>query len=124
VGAALVWAALPLLVALCEARPRALDACHAPGTPLAIEACRDGPRELDGAARLLFGAGLDPNRATAAELALLPGVGPVRAAAIVAARRREPFERPEDLQRVHGIGPRTVEKLRAWVQIDPSAADR
>jgi competence protein ComEA len=114
---------LPGLVALCNARPRSLHACSDPQSPVAIRACSEGPQALEGAGRLLFGAGLDPNRATAEELTLLPGIGPARAAAIVAERTRRPFQRPEEIERVHGIGPRTVDKLRPWLQIEPAIAD-
>ena len=49
---------------------------------------------------------LDPNAATPAELAALPGLGPSRADAIVADRDSHgPFRDPIDLQRVRGIGP-------------------
>lgn len=44
---------------------------------------------------------------------LLPGVGPVLAARIVAAR---PFTSVEDLVGVSGIGPTTLEKLRPYVK--------
>ncbi|MDH3458303.1 MAG: ComEA family DNA-binding protein [Gemmatimonadota bacterium] len=58
------------------------------------------------------------NTATQRELETLPGIGPVRAAEIVADRRlRGPYRRLEDLQRVPGIGPQIVERLRNSVQI-------
>ncbi len=58
------------------------------------------------------------NNATAAQLATLPGIGPAKARAIVEARVRSgPFRRVDDLQRVPGIGPRTVERLRDLVQL-------
>lgn len=58
------------------------------------------------------------NTASAEALAALPGIGPARAAAIVDSRLREgPFRRVEDLRRVPGIGPRTVERLRNLVQL-------
>ncbi len=72
-------------------------------------------------------AGVNPNTAPAAELTVLPGIGPGRAKAIVAFREanRDPagpgepvFHRPEDLQKVSGIGPKTVEKLRPWLTFD------
>jgi competence protein ComEA len=75
---------------------------------------------LPGPARLLFGHGLDLAAAPAEDWTLLPGIGPARAASIVAERARGArFERPEDLERVHGIGPGTVERLRPW--LGPSA---
>ncbi len=66
-------------------------------------------------------AGINPNTATAAELTTLPGIGQTRAESIVAFREahRDPvdpgapvFRKPEDLEQIHGIGPKTVEKLR------------
>ncbi|MDH3292069.1 MAG: ComEA family DNA-binding protein [Gemmatimonadota bacterium] len=58
------------------------------------------------------------NTATQRELETLPGIGPVRAAEIVADRgRRGPYRRLEDLQRVPGIGPQIIERLRNSVQI-------
>jgi competence protein ComEA len=58
------------------------------------------------------------NSATPEQLATLPGIGPARAEAIVQSRVRSgPFRRIEDLQRVSGIGPQTVERLRNLVQL-------
>ncbi|MFO0962859.1 MAG: helix-hairpin-helix domain-containing protein [Phycisphaerales bacterium] len=59
---------------------------------------------------------VDINHATADEIELLPGVGPSVAARIVADRtERGPFARPEELDRVRGIGAATVAKLRPFV---------
>jgi len=58
------------------------------------------------------------NRATAAELATLPGIGPTKARAIVEDRAKHgPFRRVEDLQRVPGIGPATLERIRSRVRV-------
>lgn len=58
------------------------------------------------------------NTATAAELAELPGIGPAKARAIVESRAREGlFRRLEDLDRVAGIGPATLERLRGRVRV-------
>lgn len=60
---------------------------------------------------------LDLNSATAAQLESLPMIGPRRAESIVADRaRRGPFRSVDDLGRVHGIGPRTIERLRPFVK--------
>jgi len=59
---------------------------------------------------------LDLNRAGAAELEALPGIGPKLAAAIVDDRAKNgPFASVEDLGRVPGIGDATVEHLRDLV---------
>lgn len=53
------------------------------------------------------------NTASAAELELLPQIGPTLANRIVAERNANgPFASLEDIERVRGIGPRTVEKIR------------
>jgi competence ComEA-like helix-hairpin-helix protein len=63
---------------------------------------------------------VDVNRAGAAEIAVLPGIGDVLAGRIVSDRdARGPFGRIGDLERVHGIGPRIVERIRAHVALDP-----
>lgn len=76
-----------------------------------------GGAPLRGPARLLFGKPLDLNRADAATLEALPGIGPARAAAIVAERARRRFERVESLTRVRGIGPRTLAALRPYLAV-------
>ena len=59
---------------------------------------------------------LDINRADAALLDSLPGVGPATAAAIVAERDRNgPFLGVDDLERVPGIGPGKLAGLRDLV---------
>jgi len=58
------------------------------------------------------------NRASNAELQRLPNVGPVLAQRIILARSERPFTSLEDLRRVPGIGPKTLEKLRPFVIID------
>ena len=62
---------------------------------------------------LAEGETIDPNVAAAEELDRLPGVGPSRALQIVREREENgPFADVEDLVRVSGIGPASVERLR------------
>jgi competence ComEA-like helix-hairpin-helix protein len=63
---------------------------------------------------------IDLNRATAAQLTRLPGIGP-RLAARIVARRDElggRFAAVEELARVPGVGPRRAERLRALVAVE------
>ena len=76
---------------------------------------------LRGPVRRLFGLPLDPNRADAPTLESLPGVGPVRAAAIVQARARRPFESVEALLRVPGVGPVTLSRVAPLLAVEAGA---
>jgi competence protein ComEA len=59
-------------------------------------------------------ARINVNTATAAELELLPRIGPALAARIVEDRERNgPFQTIDALDRVRGIGPRTVRNVRS-----------
>jgi competence ComEA-like helix-hairpin-helix protein len=61
---------------------------------------------------------LDLNTATEAQLVALPGLGPVRAAAIVAYREQYgPFASLQDLGKVHGIGIATLRGLEGFVTV-------
>ena len=61
------------------------------------------------------GGGLvNVNTASRELLETLPGIGPTKAAAIIAER---PFDSVEALERVPGIGPKTVETLRPLVKV-------
>lgn len=103
--AALVLAALVGGLALAPDRP----------TPSGVDSTRQ-----DGAARLLSGRGIDPNRAGRATLELLPRIGPGRAAAWVEEREQGPFCGPRDLERVKGIGPATIRDLEGWLSFEPT----
>ncbi|RBP63947.1 competence protein ComEA [Brevibacterium sanguinis] len=62
-------------------------------------------------------AKIDLNSADATALQTLPGVGPVTAEAIIAHRQTQPFTSVEDLLLVHGIGPKTYERLKDLVTV-------
>ncbi len=58
-------------------------------------------------------APINVNSADAELLAELPGIGPSRAEAIIEERESNgAFESAEDLERVNGIGPATVDRMR------------
>jgi competence protein ComEA len=65
------------------------------------------------------GALVNVNTATAAELELLPGIGPALAAAIIEYRTSNgPFTTVEELMDVPGIGPAKLEQMRALVTVE------
>ena len=56
---------------------------------------------------------IDINGATEKELKMIPGIGPVMAARIIAAR---PFRSADDLKKVSGIGDKKYAKIRPYFQ--------
>lgn len=63
---------------------------------------------------------VDLNAADIATLCTLPGIGPKKAEAIVALRKRRPLTRVTQLLQVRGIGPRILDRLRGRVTLRPS----
>jgi competence protein ComEA len=61
---------------------------------------------------------IDLNRATADQLRALPGVGAKLAQRILDERAKAPFKSVDELRRVGGIGPKTLEKLRPHVRVE------
>jgi len=70
--------------------------------------------------RYLMGMPMDLNRAGKKDLVLLPRIGNVMADRILKSRQaRGRFLTMEDLQAVHGIGRKTVERLRRHAKVGP-----
>jgi competence protein ComEA len=77
--------------------------------------------EIERQTSLAYNFHLDPNTASWVELAQLEGVGETLALRIVEDRRTNgPFRSLEDLDRVKGIGAKTIERLRPYLHVAPS----
>lgn len=64
------------------------------------------------------------NTASEDELAFLPGLGPTLALRIVEYRNENgPFEKPEDICNVSGIGAKTFEKLAQYITVGGNYED-
>lgn len=82
-------------------------------TPAAGAAPRLGKLQPGDAVRI------DINTAPSAQLQRLPRVGPKMAARIIEHRTaRGPFQRIDDLERVRGIGEKTMEQLRPHLTVE------
>jgi competence ComEA-like helix-hairpin-helix protein len=87
-------------------------------TSAASSPTRPEARESPAAAAEPPSQPLDLNRATAADLQRLPGIGPGLAQRILAEReRRGRFESPEALRQVMGVGPKKLAALRDLVTV-------
>ena len=112
------------LPAVVGARPAAAPATVPDGGARAApdEAAADDPDDDGGpvparAGKRVTGR-LNLNTATAAELMLLPGIGPAKAERVVTCRKRNgTFRRVVDLRRVKGFGYRTVKRLEPNLDI-------
>ena len=63
---------------------------------------------------------IDPNTASVASLRRLGGIGPMRAQMIVQYRQTHgpvAFRKPDDLQKVYGIGPGTVRRIEHFLKL-------
>jgi len=91
------------------ARPTSAAASSAPEPAVAV---RSGDIELGGLSLL------DINTASAQELEALPAIGPVTAQAIVDYRTANgPFRSVEEITKVKGIGPATLEKIKLLITV-------
>ncbi len=80
--------------------------------------CWDDYRQTRSGARTAPLSAVDVNYDPMYSLCRLPGIGPARAAKIMAYREnmngQPAFESVDELTAVHGIGAKTAEKIKSW----------
>ncbi len=80
--------------------------------------------EIDRADPLAVHFEVDINAADWPELLQLPGIGPTLAHRIVESRQiGGPFADKDDLRRVRGIGPKTLEQIRPYLRAMPGRSN-
>lgn len=90
-----------------------------PPAPAVADAKAAGPRAGERPEKPAGPARININTATAAELEVLPGIGPGLAQRIIEHRERAGrFRTVAELDKVKGIGPRTIDKLRTLVSVE------
>jgi len=92
-----------------------LDLDHPPGAPPGSTA-RSG---LGSGGAGALDTRVDLNQATAQELESLSGIGPALARRIIEERGKQMFTSVDDLVRVQGVGPATVERIRPVARVGP-----
>ena len=109
-----IFASAEDLLAVSGIGPATLDRIRA-----SLDLSGSPPRERLGASARHDPTGglVDINTAGPQELQSLPGVGPVIAERILSARSKQTFTSVDNLVRVGGIGPATVERLRPYVTV-------
>jgi competence protein ComEA len=98
------------------------------GAPVVFcgEAVADS-RPAQGGVLLTVGGKLNLNRASADELTLVPGVGPVLAKTLIRARGESgAFRTWDEVSSVRGVGPTKLRSLQRWTELtgrEPDASD-
>jgi competence protein ComEA len=84
-----------------------------------------GGRPASGPNKIRLEDRINPNEAPVGSLVRLPGLGEGRAKAIVTYRRefrrdskRPAFQKCDDLDKIRGIGPKTVQNVRKWLRFE------
>lgn len=127
-AAGLAWAVLrpvgpPVVRAAAEPRPAPVDESETldGSRPVPTSGRAETPAASADAptpAKPAFSGTLNINTASAAELEALPGIGPALAGRIIDDRAANgPFRTVDDLDRVRGIGPKTLERLRPYLRV-------
>jgi len=103
------------------------DSVRSTGPPAVVAAAPNSRvaqlQATPGVSRQPVSEKLDLNRATEQDLEALPGIGPVLATRIVEYRQsRGAFREVEQLRNVKGIGKKTFDRIRAFVNVTPSTA--
>ena len=86
---------------------------------LTAAACDESPRSAPPLPTTI--APIDLNQATEKQLEALPAIGPKHARSIIASRnaRGGRFQSLDDLLKIDGIGPKTVDAMRPYVFVSP-----
>jgi competence protein ComEA len=74
---------------------------------------------MDGATGFALGFKLDLNSASEEDLLLVPLMRPQWARTIVERRKQKPWKLLDELDEIHGVGPKTLEKWRPHLEVLP-----
>lgn len=75
------------------------------------------------ASKPAFAGTVDLNHASVAELMKVPGLGRHKAEAIAALRAKQPFQKPEDVMKVKGLGKKWFAKVKGHLTASARGAN-
>jgi len=76
-------------------------------------------KPMSSATLLGLGQRMNINQMAFRDLTMLPGIGPVTAKRILAARQRQgTFSGVEDLKRIRGVGTETIKKIKTFITFE------
>ena len=111
----------PSSTASLRCEPEEVRVSRADGVPVVRcgEAVAEPAALPEGGALLTLGGRLNLNRASAEELTLVPGIGPLLAQALVRARAESgAFRTWDQVLNVRGVGPTKLGSLRRWTVLE------
>lgn len=118
----------PTSVPALDCPPKKVRMTTSAGAPVVF--CGEAVAESEpahGGALLTMGGKLNLNRASADELTLVPGVGPVLANALIRARAESgAFRTWDEVSSVRGVGPTKLRSLQRWTELvdgEPGSSD-
>jgi competence protein ComEA len=84
----------------------------------ALQAQANPGAELPGRPRAVVEGKVNLNTASAAELEVVPGIGPATSARILAYRKVRPFGQRNHIMRIKGVGKKTFAKIKDYLIVE------
>lgn len=97
--------------------PVALESGESVTLSVSEASCRVMVSRMQSASRLVLGQKLDMNSATENDLLQIPQMRRELAAAIVQEREKRPWRDVNELAGLHGVGPKTVEQMKKYLEV-------
>lgn len=95
-----------------------VTAAAEPPAPAALQAQANPGAERPAHPRTVVEGKVNLNTASAAELEVVPGIGPATSARILAYRKVRPFGQRNHIMRIKGVGKKTFAKIKDYLTVE------